>query len=132
METGQIPADRHYTKSHEWVTVDGKTVTVGITDHAQSELTDIVFVDLPAVGKAVTAGQGVLVLESVKTVADVYAPASGRVTEANAELKAHPELVNREPYGRGWLYRFEVEGSFDPAALLSADGYRQFVASGAH
>jgi glycine cleavage system H protein len=130
METGAIPTDRQYTKSHEWVLVEGSTVTVGITDHAQGELTDIVFVDLPAVGKPVAPGAAVLVLESVKTVADVFAPGKGRVTDANADLKAHPELVNREPYGKGWLFRFELEGSLDPSGLLSPDGYRQFVESG--
>jgi glycine cleavage system H protein len=131
MTTGAIPADRQYTKTHEWVEAHGSTVTVGITDHAQSELTDIVFVDLPAAGKAVAAGQTVLVLESVKTVADVYAPGDGKVAEANAELKSHPELVNRDPYGKGWLFRFELSGALDATRLMSPDDYRKFVESGA-
>ena len=108
--------------------VDGSTATVGVTDHAQAQLTDIVFVDLPAAGKAVTKGGSVLVLESVKTVADVYAPGTGTVAEANAELKAHPEYVNHDPYGKGWLYK--LAGAVDASELMSADQYRAFVASG--
>lgn len=130
METGAIPADLRYTKSHEWLRIAGASVTVGITDHAQSQLTDIVFVDLPATGKTVTKGQSALVLESVKTVADVYAPGNGRIVEANGELKAHPELVNQDPYGKGWLYRLELSGPLDESALLSADAYRALVAAG--
>ncbi len=124
MSETKLPADLRYTKSHEWVRADGAELVVGITDHAQAELTDIVFVDLPAAGKAVAAGQGVLVLESVKTVADIYAPAAGTVTAANGELTAHPELVNQDPYGKGWLYRLRPSAPFDPASLLSAEQYR--------
>ncbi len=128
MESSKIPADLRYTKSHEWVKVDGKIATVGITDHAQSELTDIVFVDLPAVGKSFEAGAAAAVLESVKTVADVYAPGAGKVTEANAELKAHPEYINQDPYGKGWLFRVELSGA--PAhGLLGPDEYRQLISS---
>lgn len=127
MSAGAIPADRQYTKTHEWVSVSGTRATVGITDHAQSELTDIVFVDLPTVGKKVEAGQSVGALESVKTVADIYAPAAGTIVEVNSELKAHPELVNREPYAGGWLYRLDLAGTA-PTGLLDADGYRQLVA----
>jgi glycine cleavage system H protein len=130
METGKIPPELRYTKTHEWVRVAGSTATVGITDHAQSQLTDIVFVDLPAAGKPVTKGKGALVLESVKTVADVYAPGDGRIAEANAALKTHPELVNQDPYGKGWLFRVELTGPVDEAYLLSADDYRKLVASG--
>ncbi len=127
--SGSVPPELRYTKTHEWVRADGNVLTVGITDHAQSELTDIVFVDLPAPGREVEGGKAVLVLESVKTVADVYAPAAGKVREANAELKAHPELVNQDPYGKGWLYRLELAGPFDAASLLSADAYKAFVES---
>ncbi len=126
MSAGTIPAELRYAKTHEWVKVEGSRATVGITDHAQSELTDIVFVDLPPVGKTVDAGAVLVSLESVKTVSDVYAPGPGRVLEVNGELKAHPELVNQEPYGRGWLFRLELTGSLDPA-LLDADGYRRLV-----
>ncbi|MGP8077567.1 MAG: glycine cleavage system protein GcvH [Thermoplasmata archaeon] len=129
METGKIPPELRYTKTHEWLRVAGSSVTIGITDHAQSQLTDIVFVDLPAVGKAVEKGKGALVLESVKTVADVYAPGTGRVAEANAALKAHPELVNQDPYGSGWLVRLELSGPLDETGLLSAEEYRELVAA---
>jgi len=126
MTAGKIPPELRYAKTHEWVKVEGNHATVGITDHAQSELTDIVFVDLPAVGKPVEAGKPLLSLESVKTVSDVYAPGAGRVVEVNGELKAHPELVNQDPYGRGWLVKIELTKGADPS-LLDADGYRRLV-----
>ena len=129
MSEEKVPSELRYTKSHEWVKV-ADVATVGITDHAQAALTDIVFVDLPAAGKTVTKGGSVLVLESVKTVADVYAPGNGSVTESNAELKSHPELVNQDPYGKGWLYRIELGGPIPAGELLSADEYRALVASG--
>jgi glycine cleavage system H protein len=119
-----------YSKSHEWVRVEGDLVTVGITDHAQAELTDIVFVDLPVAGKAVVQGTSVMVLESVKTVADIFAPANGAVVEANPQLKNHPELVNKDPYGEGWLVRLRISGPLD-GGLMDAAGYRALVASGA-
>ena len=130
MTDEKVPDDLRYTKSHEWVKVEGNRATVGITDHAQAQLTDIVFVDLPAAGKAVQKGTSVLVLESVKTVADVYAPGNGTVAEANGELKAHPEYVNHDPYGKGWLYRISLSAPIDPTELLSPDQYRALVASG--
>jgi len=131
MSEGTIPAELRYTKSHEWVRVEGDVLTVGITDHAQSELTDIVYVDLNLKSKSVAAGASVLVLESVKTVADVYAPATGTVTEVNSELKPHPELINRSPYTDGWVFRMKPAAPLDPATLLSAEEYRAFVAAGA-
>jgi len=130
MSEEKVPSELRYTKSHEWVKVEGNVATVGITDHAQAALTDIVFVDLPAAGKSVQKGGSVLVLESVKTVADVYATGDGTLVEANAELKNHPELINHDPYGKGWLYRMKLTGPIDPD-LLDAAGYRAFVASGA-
>jgi len=130
MSEEKVPNELRYTKSHEWVKVEGNHATVGITDHAQAQLTDIVFVDLPAVGKAVEKGGSVLVLESVKTVADVYAPGTGTVAEANAELKAHPEYVNHDPYGKGWLYKLALTGAVDASELMSSDQYRAFVAAG--
>ncbi len=126
MTAGAIPTELRYAKTHEWVKLEGTRATVGITDHAQAELTDIVFVDLPAAGKVVAAGASVLSLESVKTVSEVYAPGPGKVVDVNAELKAHPELVNREPYGRGWLYRLELSGPLS-TELMDADGYRRLV-----
>jgi glycine cleavage system H protein len=130
MTEGKIPGELRYTKSHEWVRIEGSEATVGITDHAQSELTDIVFVDLSAKGKTVAAGATVLVLESVKTVADVYAPGAGTVADVNPDLKSHPELINQDPYGKGWIFRLHLAGAFDPAGSLSADEYRAFVAGG--
>jgi len=130
MTEEKVPNELRYTKSHEWVKVEGSVATVGVTDHAQAALTDIVFVDLPAAGKAVTKGGSVLVLESVKTVADVYAPGNGSVAEGNAELKSHPELVNQDPYGKGWLYRLQLAAPIPEGDLMSADEYRAFVASG--
>jgi glycine cleavage system H protein len=130
MTEGAIPAELRYTKSHEWVRTEGDVLTVGITDHAQSELTDIVYVDLNVKSKTVTAGAVVLVLESVKTVADVYAPVSGEVTAVNTELKPHPDYVNRFPYAEGWIFRIKPSGPEAPGALLTADEYRAFLASG--
>ncbi len=129
MSESKVPNELLYTKSHEWVKIDGNRVTVGITDHAQGQLTDIVFVDLPAAGKAVTKGGSVLVLESVKTVADVYSPGNGTVSEANGELKAHPELINQDPYGKGWLYRATLAAPLDPGELLTPEAYRALLAS---
>lgn len=123
MTTGPLPTDRRYTASHEWIQLQGDELVVGITDHAQSELTDIVFVDLPKVGHPTHAGQSVLVLESVKTVADIYAPADGELTAVNTELKAHPELINQDPYHRGWIYRMRPKTAFDPSKTLDAAGY---------
>jgi glycine cleavage system H protein len=131
METGKIPNELRYRATHEWVRLDGRIATVGITDHAQSQLTDIVFADLPAAGKAVTKGQSVMLLESVKTVSDIYAPADGKVVESNKELGTHPELVNQDPYGKGWLFKIELAAGADSADLLTADAYRSHVESGA-
>jgi glycine cleavage system H protein len=121
--SGALPTDRRYSKTHEWVQEAAGEVVVGITDHAQSELTDIVYVELPAVGKPVTAGGTVLVLESVKTVADIYAPVDGVVAAVNTELKSHPELVNHDPYGKGWLVRITPKGAIDASRLMDAAGY---------
>src|SRR5881392_313147 len=98
-----VPADLKYAKTHEWVRVQGDTATVGITDHAQHELTDIVFVELPAIGRRIKAGEACAVVESVKTDSDIYAPASGEVVEINKVLADNPALVNTEPYGAGWF-----------------------------
>ena len=128
MTESKVPEGLRYAKSHEWVRVEGDTVTVGITDHAQAQLTDIVFADLPAAGKAAQGGTPVMVLESVKTVADIYAPADGTVVDSNAELRTHPELVNKDPYGKGWLFRLKLTGPVDPG-LLDPAAYRAFLAT---
>jgi glycine cleavage system H protein len=102
---------------------------VGVTDHAQEQMTDVVFVDLPQLGKSVAAHGAVLTLESVKTVADVYAPVAGTVSAVNDQLKAHPELVNQDPYGNGWLFRLRPTAPLDPAEGLSAAEYKALIAA---
>jgi glycine cleavage system H protein len=124
-----IPAALRYTAEHEWFRPDGHEVIVGITDYAQRQLTDVVFVDLPPVGKAVEARGTVLTLESVKTVSDVYAPVGGTVSAVNDQLRMHPELVNQDPYGNGWLFRLKPSAPLDESAGLSAEQYQAQVAS---
>lgn len=130
MSDPKLPEDRRYAKSHEWVQAAGDLVVVGITDHAQSEMTDIVFVNLPKPGAAVTAGASALSLESVKTVADVYAPVTGTVAESNGELAKHPEWINQDPYGKGWIVKIRPATPFRPETLLDAAGYRASLAHG--
>ncbi len=132
MTETKVPEDLAYTKSHEWVRIEGDVATVGITDHAQSELTDIVFVDLPSVGKDTKAGTSALALESVKTVADVNAPGNGTVIEVNSELKNHPEWINQDPYGKGWLFKVRLKGPIPGETLLTAEAYRSLIASGTY
>lgn len=121
-----IPADLKYTKSHEWVRLEGDVATVGITDFAQSELGDIVFVELPNEGRALAAGDSFGSVESVKTVSDVYAPVSGTVVEVNSALGAQSELVNSDPYGKGYMLKIRVD-STELEGLLSADEYQTVV-----
>ncbi|MCE9558351.1 MAG: glycine cleavage system protein GcvH [Armatimonadetes bacterium] len=116
-----IPADLKYTKSHEWVRVEGDIATIGITDHAQSELGDIVFIDMPNVGRALGTGDSFGTVESVKTVSDVYAPLAGVITEINETLGAQSELVNTDPYGAGWLIKIKMSGTTDE--MLDAAAY---------
>src|SRR2546430_16965288 len=103
-----VPSDLRYAKSHEWVRVEGETATIGITDHAQHELTDVVFVELPAVGRKLKAGESCAVVESVKTASDIYSPLSGEVVAVNSEVSAHPELVNSAPYEKGWFFQIKM------------------------
>ena len=117
-----VPADLLYTPTHEWVKIDGNTATIGITDHAQSELGDIVYVDLPNPGRALQPAEGFGNVESVKTVSDVYAPFACEVTDTNHALGAQPELINTAPYTDGWLIK--VKFSDAPQGLLDADGYK--------
>jgi glycine cleavage system H protein len=118
-----VPSDLKYTKSHEWVRVSGDTATIGITDHAQHELTDIVFVELPEVGKTFKAGDGCAVVESVKTASDIYAPVSGEILETNKTVVDNPALVNTEPYAGGWFFKIKLSNPTEPNALLSPDQY---------
>jgi glycine cleavage system H protein len=118
-----IPADLKYAKSHEWVRVSGGMATVGITDHAQHELTDVVFVELPEVGRKVKAGEACAVVESVKTASDIYSPVSGEVTEVNKPVADNPALVNTEPYKNGWLFKIKLADPAELNALMGPDQY---------
>ena len=118
-----VPTDLKYAKSHEWVRVSGDTATVGITDHAQHELTDIVFVELPAVGRKVKAGEACAVVESVKTASDIYSPVSGEILEVNQAVVDKPELVNTDPHGNGWFYKIKLSDAAEVNALLTPEDY---------
>lgn len=122
-----IPQELKFTKEHEWVKIEGNRVTVGITDHAQHQLGDIVFVELPAAGDEFGEGDSFAVLESVKAAADVYSPLAGTVVEANEGLEDDPALVNSDPYGDGWLAVFELSGN-EISGLMTAEEYQQFLA----
>src|ERR1044071_9037295 len=115
-----VPADLKYAKSHEWIRVSGGVGTVGITDHAQHELTDVVFVEVPAVGRKVKAGEAVAVVESVKTASDVYSPVSGEVIESNKAVTEKPDLVNSDPYGQGWFYKIKLSQPAEADKMMSA------------
>ncbi len=123
----EIPADRRYARSDEWIRIDGPVARIGITDYAQSELSDIVFVEVPEVGSRVDAGVPFGVVESVKAVSDLLAPISGEVIQVNDELDEHPELVNEEPYGRGWIIEIRTTDTGAVADLLESEAYRQHV-----
>lgn len=119
----KVPADLRYAKSHEWVRLDGDVATIGITDHAQHELTDVVFVELPAVGKKIKAGESCAVVESVKTASDIYSPVSGQVVEANKALVDNPALVNSDPYGNGWFFKVKLSAPEELNTLLTPKQY---------
>ena len=123
-------SDTKYTTSHEWVRMDGgDVVTVGITDHAQTALGDVVFVDLPEVGREVGGNEACAVVESVKAASDVYAPLPGKVVEANARLSEDPGLVNRDPTGEGWFYKLEIADAAALDGLMDEPAYQRFVES---
>jgi len=127
------PTDRRYTREHEWVIDNGDgTVVIGITDHAQELLTDIVFVELPEIGKQVKQMEAVAVVESVKSVSDVYSPVTGEVIEANQKLEQNPELINQDPYGKGWIAKLRMEQPEELLTLLDAAGYEAFIAAEQH
>lgn len=124
-----IPADLRYTSSHEWVRDNGDgTVTVGITDHAQEQLGDLVFVETPEIGNTFEAGDACAVVESVKAASDIYAPLSGEVIEANPDLTDSPELVNSDPYGDGWIFQIRIEDEDALEELHSAEAYEAIIA----
>jgi len=118
-----VPADLRYSSSHEWLRLDGDIATVGITDHAQEALTDVVFVELPAAGRQVDAGDPTAVVESVKAASDIYAPVAGEVIELNPAVEADPSLVNTDPYGNGWLFKLRVTTPAEALGLLDAAAY---------
>jgi glycine cleavage system H protein len=122
-----IPHDLKYTREHEWVFVEGKTATVGITDYAQSELGDIVFVELPAAGDTVRLNEPAGTIEAVKTVADLFAPVSGEVVEVNEALADEPERVNKDPYGEGWMFKVVLEDPSEVEELLGAGDYKDLL-----
>ena len=124
-------ADRHYTKTHEWLTVDGKTVTVGITDFAQSQLGDVVFLELPSPGRKLAMRESFGVVESVKAASDLYAPVAGRISAVNEKLTTKPELVNSDPYGEGWILKLELTGDL-PSDLLDEAAYKKVTEGAAH
>ena len=117
-------AERRYTKTHEWVAVDGKQVTVGITDFAQAQLGDVVFLELPKTGRRLDARETFGVIESVKAASDLYSPVAGRITEVNEKLASKPELINSDPYGEGWILRLELAGDL-PEDLLDEPSYKK-------
>ena len=124
-----FPEDLLYADTHEWVREEGSRVTIGVTDYAQSQLKDIVYADLPEVGSEFKKGDSIGVVESVKTVADIYSPVTGKVTEANFTLKDHPEFINEDPYGKGWLIKMEIQGREELKGLLSSKAYQGSLAT---
>ena len=119
----KVPSDLRFAKSHEWVRVEGDIATVGISDHAQEELTELVFIELPVAGKRLALEDTCAVVESVKTASDIYAPVSGEVVEVNTGLEDDPGAVNRDPYGEGWLFKIRLEDPADLGDLLSPEDY---------
>lgn len=122
-----VPANLKYTKDHEWVSVDGDIATIGITDFAQSELGDIVFVDINTVGDNVDKEAVFGTVEAVKTVSDLFMPVSGEVLEMNATIETNPETVNKDPYGAGWMIKVKLSNTSEVASLLSADDYKKII-----
>ncbi len=122
-----FPANLKYTKDHEWLLVEGDTGTVGITEYAQGELGDVVFVELPAAGKELTQHASFGTIEAVKAVSDIYAPATGTVTAVNTDLAKTPELVNKDPYGKGWMIKIRIANKGELASLLDAKAYQALV-----
>ena len=127
--SSQVPSDLKFAKSHEWLRLTGDTGTVGITDHAQHELTDVVFVELPALGKKIKAGESCAVVESVKTASDIYSPVSGEIKEVNKAVVDDPSLVNREPYSGGWFFKLILSDPVEVERLLTSEQYQAQIGS---
>ena len=126
----KAPVDRKYAETHEWYLVDGNTVTIGITQHAADELTDITYVEMPAVGAAIAAGGSLGEVESVKATSEIYSAVGGKITEINKELADHPELINDDAFDAGWLVKIEADSLAPVEALMDAKAYTTFVAAG--
>jgi len=124
-----IPADLKFAKSHEWARLEGDTAVVGISDHAQHELTDVVFVELPPVGKKVKAGESCAVVESVKTASDIYSPLSGEIIETNKAVVENPALTNTDPYGAGWFFKIKLSAATEATGLLTPEQYQRQIGS---
>ena len=122
-----VPAELKYTKEHEWIRVEGEEAVVGITDYAQSQLGDIVFVECETVGDALEAGETFGTVEAVKTVSDLYLPVAGEVLEFNEEVEGEPELVNKDPYGKGWIVKIKISDETELDGLLNADAYKAII-----
>ena len=122
-----VPAELKYTKEHEWIRVEGEEAVVGITDYAQRQLGDIVFVECETVGDALEAGETFGTIEAVKTVSDLYLPVAGDVLEFNEELEGEPELVNKDPYGKGWIVKIKISDETELDGLLNADAYKAII-----
>lgn len=125
--TNEVRNDLKYTTTHEWLKLKGNKATVGITDHAQSELTDIVYVELPAIGKTVKKGDELCVVESVKSVSEIYAPVSGKIVSINKKLEDFPETINKSPYEDGWLVELEIKDKSEIDSLLDAKSYKKTI-----
>ena len=122
-----VPDDLLYTESHEWIKHEGDNVRVGITDHAQSELTDVVYVELPKMDRQANPKEAIAIVESVKAASDIYAPVKGRIVEVNKALEADPGLINREPYGQGWIFVLKIDNADDLKQLKDAEGYKKQI-----
>ena len=121
-----IPKELSYTKEHEWLKIEGKTVTIGITDYAQSELGDIVFVEMPSIGSKFLRNDTIGTIEAVKTVADIYTPINGTIVEINKDIENEPELINSDPYNQGWIVKMDIE-DIDESSLLNHSDYSDFI-----
>ncbi|MDE0825738.1 MAG: glycine cleavage system protein GcvH [Akkermansiaceae bacterium] len=122
-----VPESFRYTSDHEWVSIEGDIATVGVTDHAQEELTDVVFVELPDAGRAVSKGEAIAVVESVKAASDIFSPVTGEVTEGNAAAEGEPALVNTDPHGTGWIFKVRMSDPSELDGMMNAAAYRELI-----
>jgi glycine cleavage system H protein len=125
--SNEVRDDLKYTETHEWLKLKGDTAKVGITDHAQSELTDVVFVELPEVGKEIKKGEEICVVESVKSVSEIFAPVTGKIVNVNKKLEDEPEIINKKPYDEGWLVEIKVKDKSEVDKLLDAKSYKKMI-----